>query len=586
AMWLTFYPAAYVALGLIVRGRMPRFPKSVWLDGLIAAAAVGALGAAFVLPPLEHSAAGAPPLTLAVNLAYPVFDLLLVALAACVFALTGWRPDRMWLLLGAGMAVSGVADVWYVLALAKNTYVDGGLNDSLWLASTMLIGWSAWQGARQAGRIRFSGLRTILIPTALGLVALAIEVYDHFARVDHVALGLASAALGLVLVRLFLAFRDNQAMLAHSEREALTDALTGLGNRRSLINDLDEALEHTDEAPRLLVIFDLDGFKVYNDTFGHPAGDALLSRLGRKLEEAVRASGRAYRMGGDEFCTLIDSAAGGAEEARARAARALCERGRGFDIGSSHGAVDLPAEAQSVPEALQIADKRLYAQKSGRKGSARTQARNVLMRILHEREPELHRHLRNVSRLAILVARELGLSYEQVDEIARGAELHDVGKMAIPDSILEKQGPLDEREWSFIHRHTLIGESILAAAPALVPVARLVRSSHERYDGTGYPDGLAGEDIPLGARIILACDAFDAMTTSRPYATAMSVEDALAQIMRGAGGQFDPHVARALERVVRSGALHEALAEDAEARAVSWTPTVAQIRDAVSAENR
>jgi two-component system, cell cycle response regulator len=582
AGWLSFYPCAYVALGLLVRSRMPRLPQSVWLDGLIAAAGIGSLGAALVLPTLEHSAAGAPPLTLAVNLGYPVFDLILVCLAVGVFALTGWRPDRMWLLLGAGMAISGVADSWYELSLAKGTYVSGGLTDSLWPASTMLIARAAWQHAATPRRIRLDGLRTILVPTALGLLALGIEIFDHFSRVDNVALALASGALGAVLVRLFLAFRENQAMLARSEREALTDALTGLGNRRRLMLELDDALIHVHDSPRLLVTFDLDGFKAYNDTFGHPAGDALLARLGRKLAKAVEGYGTTYRMGGDEFCALIDATNGTADEAYARAARALSEQGSAFTVGSSHGAVRLPDEAQAAPEALQIADQRLYAQKSGRKGSPRTQARDVLMRVLREREPDLHEHLRNVSRLAVAVARSIDLSSEEIDEIARGAELHDVGKMAIPDAILNKEGPLDEREWHFIRRHTLIGESILAAAPALVPVARLVRSSHERYDGRGYPDALAGNDIPLGSRIIFACDAFDAMTSSRPYATAMSVDQALSQIEHGAGTQFDPDVAASLIETVRSGVLDEDLPERGGLDMALWVEQLGDASDVLA----
>ena len=213
----------------------------------------------------------------------------------------------------------------------------------------------------------------------------------------------------------------------------------------------------------------------------------------------------------------------------------------------------VPTEAETTAEALQIADQRLYRQKSARAGSPRTQTRDVLLRVLHEREPDLHDHLRSVGRLATAVAFRLGMSPEAIDEVARGAELHDVGKMAIPDAILDKPASLDDSEWSFIRRHTLIGEAILSAAPALVPVARLVRSSHERYDGTGYPDGLAGESIPLGSRIIFACDAFDAMVSARAYAAALDRDDALEQIRAGRGTQFDPAVVAALCDAVHAG---------------------------------
>ena len=138
------------------------------------------------------------------------------------------------------------------------------------------------------------------------------------------------------------------------------------------------------------------------------------------------------------------------------------------------------------------------------------------------------------------VGSRLSLLSEELDEVVRAAELHDVGKMAIPDEILHKPGPLTEDEWSFVRQHTIIGERILSAAPALLPVAKLVRASHEHWDGSGYPDGLAGEAIPLGARIVAVCDAFDAMTTSRPYRDAMSVEEALAETPRLLGDPVRP----------------------------------------------
>jgi two-component system, cell cycle response regulator len=143
------------------------------------------------------------------------------------------------------------------------------------------------------------------------------------------------------------------------------------------------------------------------------------------------------------------------------------------------------------------------------------------------------------------VGSRLSLLSEELDEVVRAAELHDVGKMAIPDEILHKPGPLTDEEWSFVRQHTIIGERILGAAPALLAVAKLVRASHEHWDGSGYPDGLAGETIPLGARVVAVCDAFDAMTTSRPYRDAMSVEEALTEIRACSGTQFDPTVVEA-----------------------------------------
>jgi HD-GYP domain-containing protein (c-di-GMP phosphodiesterase class II) len=182
----------------------------------------------------------------------------------------------------------------------------------------------------------------------------------------------------------------------------------------------------------------------------------------------------------------------------------------------------------------------MYAQKRGDRSSASRQSADVLLRALTERNPELGSHLRDVAVLASLVAQRFSLPVEDVESIRQAAELHDVGKMAIPDAILFKPGPLTDNEWSFIRRHTLIGERIIGAAPALRRIAAIVRSTHENLDGTGYPDGLTGEQIPLGSRIIYVCDAFHAMTNDRAYRPAVDEETALAELRRCAGTQFDP----------------------------------------------
>jgi two-component system, cell cycle response regulator len=164
--------------------------------------------------------------------------------------------------------------------------------------------------------------------------------------------------------------------------------------------------------------------------------------------------------------------------------------------------------------------------------------------------PDLHHHVNGVGRLVGDLARDFARDSDQLDEMLRAAELHDIGKLAIPDEILNKPGPLDDSEWQFMRQHPIIGERILNADPALRPVARLVRASHERWDGHGYPDGLAGSAIPLGARIIAACDAYEAMTSERCYQAARSTHEAIAELRRNAGSQFDPTVVAALCRLL------------------------------------
>ena len=250
-----------------------------------------------------------------------------------------------------------------------------------------------------------------------------------------------------------------------------------------------------------------------------------------------------------------------------RAVRALEDRGDGFSISSSHGAVRLPAEAAEPSDALRLADQRMYANKRSSRPSDSSQTRDVLMTLLDARDTRLHHHLDSVSALAHRVGTRLGMQGEELEVVVRAAELHDVGKIAIPEQVLEKPGPLDVAEWKLLRQHTIIGERILASAPALRPIATVVRASHERWDGAGYPDGLAGEDIPLAARIVAVCDAFDAMVTDRVYRRAHTLEDALEELRRCAGEQFDPSVVEAFCSVLVERELEAA--EAAAARSLA-----------------
>jgi two-component system, cell cycle response regulator len=195
---------------------------------------------------------------------------------------------------------------------------------------------------------------------------------------------------------------------------------------------------------------------------------------------------------------------------------------------------------------LLVAPERRERRVPDRRGEmAARQSRDVLLRAMAERDPALHAHTLDVAGLAHRVARALGMERETCDQVARAAELHDVGKVAIPDLILRKPGPLDAAEETLMRRHAEIGEAIVASAPALKTAAALVRASHERWDGRGYPDGLAGEAIPLGARIVAVCDAYSAMRQARCYGPVLSDAEARAELRRCAGTQFDPDVVEA-----------------------------------------
>jgi len=547
-LWLGYYPIVYVAVAMLLRARIARFHASLWVDGALAALAVAALSAAVVFQSVLHSTGG-DPIEVATNLAYPLGDLVLLGMVTGGVALTGWKPGRTWGALALSFIIFGVSDGIYLWGNATGSWQAGSVFEAGWPAATLVLAWAAWMPPRHVRPRPLEGRRTLVVPTLFALLGLTLLISDHFSRLNLLAVALAWASLLAVIGRFGMTFFANLTMLADTRTEALTDALTGLGNRRRLMRDLEDALHPEDRAPCALVLYDLNGFKGYNDVFGHPAGDALLARLGARLGDAVSPDARAYRMGGDEFCVLAPLAVGNPLALLERGQRALGEIGDGFEVSAAHGCVLVPEEADDAGTALGLADRRMYAEKATARRSADEQSRDVLLKALEEHHPDLGDHVHDVGLLAEAVAEELGLSGQQLHHVRQAAELHDIGKVAVPSAILDKPGKLDADEWAFIARHTLIGERILGAAIALRPVAKLVRSSHERWDGSGYPDGLAGTAIPLGARIVTACDAYDAMTSDRPYQRALAHGEALEELRRCAGTQFDPDVVDAFCRV-------------------------------------
>jgi diguanylate cyclase (GGDEF)-like protein/putative nucleotidyltransferase with HDIG domain len=547
--YLGIYPASFAAVVLLLRARAGRVPASLWMDGLIGALAVAALGAALVFGVVAVTDGSLS--TVATNLAYPLGDLTLLAFVIAVLTVTGWRPGRAWLLMALGFAVFAVGDTIYLYETARGIYEENTLLDATWPAFYVLVAFAAWQPPKALDARRLHGGGTLVIPSALALLSLGMLVFDHYARLNSLALWLAAASLAVVVARFGVSFLQNLRLLRVSEAHAMTDPLTGLGNRRALLGGLDRAFaDGAHDGVRLLALFDLDGFKAYNDVFGHPAGDALLERLGARLAASLDGGGSAYRMGGDEFCVLAAPGRDGAQALVARAAAALSEHGESFEITCSHGMVMLDAESGDPADALRLADQRMYAHKRGGRPTSEETIHQVLLRVVGAHDGSLRDHVDDVARLAEPVARRLGLAGMELAHVRRAAALHDIGKVAIPDAILHAPRALTPDEWQFMRQHTVIGARIIAAAPELLPVAANVRSSHERYDGAGYPDGLAGDDIPLGARIIAVCDAYDAMTTDRAYRAALTREQAITELERCAGGQFDARVVAAFVAVL------------------------------------
>ena len=399
---------------------------------------------------------------------------------------------------------------------------------------------------------RLAGVSAREQASAVALLDEAGQAYGHrAARAESRATLGAATAIALLLCAFGFLHRQNSLLLTASQKEALSDALTGLRNRRALVSDLADGTSRAGvDRPLLLALFDLDGFKQYNDTFGHPAGDALLARLGQRLQTTLGGVATAYRMGGDEFCLLATIDPGMASEILGRAVTALSESGDTFNVTCTQGSALVPTEASSPDEALRLADQRMYAQKPHR-ASTNREANEALLKTHSERSGALDARATNVGRLAELLAQRLGLSGDERERIKLAAELRNIGKTALPDSLLNKPGPLSREEWEFIRQQTLIGERILLSIPSLAHTATLVRSSHERIDGRGYPDGLAGDEIPIGSRIIAVCDAVDAMTSDRVHRPAIPIDDALAELRRGVGTRFDPEVVDLFQTLAR-----------------------------------
>jgi diguanylate cyclase (GGDEF)-like protein len=339
-----------------------------------------------------------------------------------------------------------------------------------------------------------------------------------------------------------VALRERAQQTAHIP---VLDPLTELPSRDGLFLELDRLYRETTlDTPTQLILLDLVGFKDYNDTFGRPAGDALLRRISRNLRRLVSSRGSAYRLDGAEFAALVAYDADSPDLADF-VASALKEEGEAFAVTPCYGTVLVPNEAPSPAEAMRLANERLYALKHAMRPQPHRHGTEVLMAALDKRSPAHGDHVRGVSELVEALARKLGLTPEELDHVRLAAELHDIGKVALPQTILEKRFPLDSEEWDFVKRHPLMGERVLRSAPALGDVAKLVRWSHERFDGYGYPDGLDSSEIPLGARILAVCDAFDAMISPRPYRKALSPQQALAELRKEMGAQFDPIVVEA-----------------------------------------
>jgi diguanylate cyclase (GGDEF)-like protein len=338
------------------------------------------------------------------------------------------------------------------------------------------------------------------------------------------------------------------------------DTLTDLYNRAYFMDKL-KVYDAAKSYPLSIVVGDIDNFKAINDNFGHPTGDEILKYFAYILKKHARSDDIVARMGGDEFAVIVPKADEKVVIAFCNAIQRDCKQfdatnlpGERTQIRDTPGRVELKLRVSLgfatqqgqfglIEHAMREADRRMYDAKSMKKRfGEREIAVQVLQSVMRERLPQVLEHSERMLELTSSIGVRLNLSDSAVEDLTITALFHDIGKMGIPDDILWKEEALTEGEMERLKQHTIIGYELLRSIPVLSHIAEYVLYHHERWDGNGYPDGLKGAEIPLFSRIIFIADAYDAMINDRPYKRAMWKNDAIEELKKGAGSQFDPEL--------------------------------------------
>lgn len=578
--YLSHYPLVVAGLVLLIRLRTPGGDLPGLLDAALVAVVAGMLSWLYLIVPTAH--AQAPALAKMASLAYPMMDLAMFAVALRLMLGPGRRPVAFFLLC-TNLLAFFAADSVYVLQQLSGTYSAGNFLDAIWLTGNLALGAAALHptmtrvGEPTGLAKPTPGPTRIVALCAAALVAPAtlLVQYARGAYQDVPVVGMACALLFvLTIARL--------AVLVSQHRQvAITDALTGLRTRRFFEAQLPTELARARRAGTTLTVLiaDVDHFKSINDTYGHPAGDRVLIAIAARLREGVRRDDVLARYGGEEFAVLIGGAA--ADDPLVIAERLRCKvADRPIMVSDelwveatiSVGTASFPLHGRAPVELVMAADRAMYAAKGhGRNRididaglavavGATAGATGMISYLQHLADVvdgwlSNHEHSRAVSRWATLTSIELGHRPEVVHCASLAGQLHDVGKILVPKDIWTKATPLSQHEWQQVRRHPDDGYRLAFAVPGLTDVAEVIRQHHERIDGTGYPDRLAGHQIRIEARIVAVCDTWAAMLADRPYNAAYTEDRAREELLRYSGNLFDPDVVDAFLRLHREGRL-------------------------------
>ena len=626
--FLGLYPFLFLAIFLLPGRRSSTLGRfQLALDGLVLTTVAITFSWYFLIGPTVYDRS-ASILAVIVSSLYPAFDLVLVA---CVFVL--WiRSDepsarRSLQLLSVALVATVATDSIFQYQQIRGTYHTGTLLDAGWTVAYMMMVLSA-QLLLAGFANRATHTTTVSrIPSDMKrpfilwieyLPYIALPIMAGFFLTlwntpgdgdDYLEPGVALGCIvvaGLIILRQFVAIRDNQQLHRALQREGLvldatnheliasnraleaanlrleslvtTDPLTNLLNHRAIMSAFDQEVERARRFGRIfsVLFIDLDHFKAINDSYGHAAGDTTLKEFAGLIRIGLRGVDVLGRWGGEEFLAIlpeigVDEAAACAERIRETVASFRFSVGGGSHLTCSIGVASYPVHADSRGLLIELADHAMYAAKHlGRNQVRRADEPGVaalllgigvaaereettlvgvveaLAAIVQARDRYTGQHTADVGRQVSQLALKLGFSAEEARMLGLAGLLHDIGKVGIPDAILQKAAQLTIDEWDVMYQHPIIGADVVSRVPALRSLVPIIRGHHERWDGMGYPDGLAAEEIPLGARIVAVVDAFFAIISDRPYRKSQSYDWARVELSRCAGTQFDPSLVVAL----------------------------------------